>query len=212
MGSSSESLRIAQGVQENLESDANVRLWSQGIFKLSQSTLDGLLAAMRSCDYAVIVLNPEDSAMIRGGKMRVPRDNLVFELGLFLGHLGRERTFFIVPRGEGQLHLPTDLLGITPATYDVEFAKENPVAAVGSACGQIRRAMQRGIDYTRYYLRKYPDLVQQTVFSPMIANSPFVFEKIIESAESEVFPAAQNHYYITFGYSELYCIWTITMV
>jgi predicted nucleotide-binding protein len=39
IGSSAESLDIAYGLQENLEHDGEITVWSQGIFDLSRFTL-----------------------------------------------------------------------------------------------------------------------------------------------------------------------------
>ena len=45
IGSSVESLKIAYAIQEELTHNAEITLWSQGIFKLSNTTLDDLLEA-----------------------------------------------------------------------------------------------------------------------------------------------------------------------
>jgi hypothetical protein len=63
------------------------------------------------------------------------RDNVIFELGLFMGRLGKQRCFFVVPRGKQRLRLPTDLLGVTPADYNDGTA--NLRAALGPATTKI---------------------------------------------------------------------------
>jgi predicted nucleotide-binding protein len=69
---------------------------------------------------------------------------VIFELGLFVGRLSKERSFIIVPRGaEDALHLPTDLLGITPALFDASRQDGNLVAALGPACSKITRALSK---------------------------------------------------------------------
>ncbi|MEY9409888.1 hypothetical protein ABH989_004354 [Bradyrhizobium ottawaense] len=89
------------------------------------------------------MLAPDDVTTIRDATVRTARDNVVFELGLFIGRLGSDRCFLIVPRGLDNLHLPTDLLGLTPATYDSDRQDENLVAALGPACSRIRKAIKR---------------------------------------------------------------------
>jgi len=69
--------------------------------------------------------------------LSVPRDNVVYELGLFSGVLGPERCFFVTPRGSS-IHLPSDLAGITAGDYDPNRSDRNLQAAVGPFCGKVR--------------------------------------------------------------------------
>jgi hypothetical protein len=78
------------------------------------------MKALREFDFAVFVLLPEDPLKINEREAVAVRDNVVFELGLFVGKLGRDRVFFIAPENIAleQLHLPNDLSGINPSRYD----------------------------------------------------------------------------------------------
>src|SRR5262245_19971399 len=125
VGSSSENIRVAQALQQNLQNEADVTIWNQGIFELSRSTLESLIEALGSFDFSIFVFTPDDILQIRGAQYSSTRDNVMFELGLFMGHLGRGRAFFLQPRGIKDFHLLSDLLGMTPATYDPDRLKEN---------------------------------------------------------------------------------------
>lgn len=143
VGSSTEALSITYAVQENLERDAEITVWTQGIFDLSSQTLQALIDALDEFDFATFVLTPDDLIKMRGTERGAARDNVVFELGLFIGRLGRERCFIVVPRGSDDFHLPTDLLGVTPATYEPDRQVDNFAAALGPACNRIRKALER---------------------------------------------------------------------
>jgi predicted nucleotide-binding protein len=140
IGSSTEGLSVARALQAELDHDFETTIWSQGIFGLSATALESLEAALRDFDYAVLVLTPDDLVTKRGEAAPAPRDNVVYEAGLFMGALGRHRTFLVSPR-VSELALPSDLAGITLAQYR-ERTDGNLQAAVGPVATNIRVAIE----------------------------------------------------------------------
>jgi len=83
-----------------------VTIWSQGVFGLSEGTLESLAATLDDFDFAVLVLTPDDLSISRGSSLPAPHDNVLFELGLFMGALGRQRTYILYDR-TAELKLPS---------------------------------------------------------------------------------------------------------
>ena len=98
VGSSSEGLRIARAIQVCLDPVSEVELWTQGIFGLTGGTLESLILALPRFDFAILVLTADDMVVSRGVEKVSARDNVLFELGLFIGSLGRDRTFMLYDR------------------------------------------------------------------------------------------------------------------
>jgi len=140
VGSSTESLSIAYAVQQELDYDAEVTVWTQGVFEPSGTTMLSLLAAAENTDFALFVFAPDDILRIRDKDVNSVRDNVVFELGLFIGKLGLKGVFFLRAR-DSEMHLPSDLLGITPLTFVASRSDGNLRAAVGPACNEVRRVL-----------------------------------------------------------------------
>ena len=138
IASSVEGLKYAKGIQENLDHSAYCTPWSQGFFELSKTTIDSFMSQMEDYDFAIFVFSPDDIATIRDSSVRVVRDNVIFELGLFIGKFGKERCFIVRPR-DMEMHIPSDIIGLTPATYDTKHP--NLIASLGVACSQIERAV-----------------------------------------------------------------------
>lgn len=141
VGSSSEAMDVCRAVQQELGRDFDVTIWDQGVFGLTYSAIDSLRAVLESSDAGVFILTPDDLTESRGQSNFTVRDNVVFELGMFIGHLGRDHTFMLVP-DNSTVRLPSDLLGITAARYDAERFDRLQRAAVGSACTQITQALK----------------------------------------------------------------------
>jgi nicotinamide riboside kinase len=117
-------------------------VWNQGIFELTKTTLESLLDELTNSDFTVFVFTPDDIARIRNVEYQVVRDNITFELGLALGALGRERSFIIQPTLVEPVHLPTDLLGVTVASYEPNRSDHRIRPAIAPACNRIRQAIQ----------------------------------------------------------------------
>ncbi|PZP54902.1 MAG: DNA-binding protein, partial [Delftia acidovorans] len=113
----------------------------QGVFELSKTTIETLSKALEENDFAVFVFSPDDLVRIRSMSTLAVRDNVLFEFGLFIGRLGRDRVYFLLPMA-GELHLPTDLLGITPGRYESQRSDGSMQAATGPVCHQIRTQMK----------------------------------------------------------------------
>ena len=94
-----------------------VKLWADDIFVPSWTNIESLEAELNRADFAVLLLSSDDKVVSRNKAKSAPRDNVILELGLFAGKIGRKRTFMVSPRG-AKLKIPTDLLGVNPVEHD----------------------------------------------------------------------------------------------
>lgn len=142
IASSVEALPVAEAVNVNLDHDLEVTIWKNGTFKLSSSAIDDLVGKSSSVDFALFIFSPDDIASIRNRTEHVVRDNVIFEMGLFVGAIGKSRSFILKPR-DVEMHLPTDLLGVTPADYDASRSDNDLVSATNRACALIKSEVDR---------------------------------------------------------------------
>ena len=135
--SSVEALPIARVVQNSFEHDPFLTtLWTDGVFRATSYTLEALEGAVDDCDFAIAVAHGEDHLQFRGQDWPTPRDNVVFELGLFMGKLGRKRAILMEPR-EDRVKLPSDLSGVTTIPYRYESGRDAS-ASMAPACNRLR--------------------------------------------------------------------------
>lgn len=149
IGSSQKNLRVAGVLADALEASAQVRVWNEGVFGLNQGFLETLLKELEENDFAAFVLGSDDLTRSGDESRPSPRDNVLFESGLFMGVLGRERVFLVYDKGAG-LKIPSDLAGITLASYDGSRMAGEPEAATRSASRLISDAIKAS---------RYPHLV-----------------------------------------------------
>src|SRR6188768_548583 len=119
LGSSGEQERLLQALTRGLQDIADVEPWTT-VFTPGVSTLDRLVELTREVDFAAFIFAQDDwtskgPAPDAAAAQGSPRDNVVFEAGLFGGALGIRRTFILHAHGA---KLPTDLLGLTSIRYD----------------------------------------------------------------------------------------------
>lgn len=142
IGCSTGSLEIAQHIQLGLKhTDATVVIWTDGVFGPSGVPIEDLLSKMRDSDFAVFVFSPDDKVVSKDIEYNAPRDNVIFELGLFMGQLDRKRTF-ILKNHNSDVKVPTDLLGITPLTYHGH--KSGDLSTIlGPVCTELQKVIQQ---------------------------------------------------------------------
>ncbi|HEX3094065.1 MAG TPA: TIR domain-containing protein, partial [Candidatus Angelobacter sp.] len=142
IGSSSEGLLVAETVQAELERICDSVVWTQDVFEINKGALESLLKDLKTADFAILVFTADDNLRIRGRSFKAARDNVVFELGLFTGWLGRERCFILKPRN-ANLRVPTDLAGLKPGEYDGDREDKNFRAAIGPAMREIKNVISK---------------------------------------------------------------------
>lgn len=135
--SSAESLEIARVVQDAFAYDDFLTVvWTDGVFRATNYTLESLEDEVDISDFAIAIAHSDDETHSHGKDWPSPRDNVIFELGLFMGRLGRNRAILMEPRGEG-IKLPSDLAGVTTIPYRYEKGT-NATALMAPACNKLR--------------------------------------------------------------------------
>jgi hypothetical protein len=116
LGSSGKQANLLEAITQGLEDIADVELWTT-TFNPGRSTLDRLVELSQEVDFAAFVFAQDDWTTTDASQSSEasPRDNVVFEAGLFGGALGIRRTFILHAQDS---KLPTDLLGLTAVRYD----------------------------------------------------------------------------------------------
>ncbi len=120
LGSSTKQAKLLDALTRGLEDVCHVEPWTTS-FNPGTTTLERLLELTREVDFAAFVFAQDDwttasppASPAAGSGQAAPRDNVVFEAGLFGGALGMRRTFILHASGS---KLPTDLLGLTCIRY-----------------------------------------------------------------------------------------------
>ncbi|MGB7159714.1 MAG: TIR domain-containing protein [Tepidisphaeraceae bacterium] len=141
LGSSGKQAKLLQALTRGLEDVAHVEPWTTS-FNPGTTTLERLLELTREMDFAAFVFAQDDwttntpaaePAPTPG--QASPRDNVVFEAGLFGGVLGMRRTFILHASGA---KIPTDLLGLTCVRYDGSTS----VAVIKVVCEKLCKAIE----------------------------------------------------------------------
>src|SRR5690349_7480496 len=113
IGSSAEAVKekIVEYVESKLSTFADCRAWTlNDVFSPNnQGTLDTLIKEAISSDFGLFIATSDDLVLSRDSILNSVRDNVLFEFALFLGILGKNKTFLLVEEG---VTLPSDLKGV----------------------------------------------------------------------------------------------------
>jgi predicted nucleotide-binding protein len=167
IGSSSEYVEIMHKIADNLTKENNfmVKSWDNSdIFWPGDETLDAIRRQVYLSDFAILVVSPDDEIIKRSQYGSVPRDNVIFELGLFMGMLGPNRSFCLsvtikTKNTENEVFIPSDLKGVTriPITIEKNKYKKNDREIV-NACNTITKAIKNEIDIAKDRITLSPRL------------------------------------------------------
>lgn len=117
IASSSDQIGVATRIAAALKepSEWTIHVWDKS-FRFSDSYIESLENELELADFAVVVLTGDDAANVHKTAVVLPRDNVIFELGLFIGRLGRSRCFFFVDAESGT-KIASDLSGVKPVSF-----------------------------------------------------------------------------------------------
>lgn len=147
IGSSTKGLLVAAKVKQNLESVGDCYLWNnREVWENNLSTFDNLIQMTAFFDFGVFVATEDDLTYTNGRIVVEPRDNVILEMALFTGALGKDKSFLIVQEG---LKLPSDFDGIYQPRFDISNFE-----SISSVCKKIAQEITE--QYNHGYLSLYP--------------------------------------------------------
>jgi len=132
--------RIKASLEEALGEKAVIDLW-RSKFDASETAIESLEGVAEEADFAVVVMRGDDITVSRNNEAVTPRDNLVFEMGLFMGALGRNRSFIARDLKE-QLKLPTDIFDLTVLPFATS-SPEELTTSLRDGCARLAQQIER---------------------------------------------------------------------
>ena len=121
VGSSGARSFVAEALKARLQPriKGEVRVWSsKDIFEPSSNTLQRLIDHSKQCDFGIFIFGADDKVKSKGENFAAPRDNVVFEGGMFTSSCGICRTIFVCEKN-AKLKVPSDLSGVTYLEFGV---------------------------------------------------------------------------------------------
>lgn len=147
IGSSKSGYSIAEKVKANLTTVGDCFLWQDpDVWEPNRSTFDNLLRMARYFDFGVFVATADDLTLTNDKLVIEPRDNVILEMSLFLGSMGRDKSFLLVEDG---IKLPSDFNGIYMPRY-----KCDDDTTISNACKEYANKMEE--HYKLGHLSLYP--------------------------------------------------------
>ena len=145
IGSSTKNIAHANAIKELLGAEFVAQVWNEDhVFRLGTATIEQLEEHVRYYDFGIFVMLPDDRLTRGNIDAMVPRDNVVFEAGLFTGKLSRARALIVSGIGS-QVVLPTDLNGLTTLPVDFNAALPDSLRdAVRKAAEHMTRVFGEG--------------------------------------------------------------------
>jgi predicted nucleotide-binding protein len=145
IGSSTDGLKYAKAIKSVIENEEitsyHVDLWVDVFGSDNSTNIEVLEKSIDQYKYSIFVFSPDDTIRMSNNdeEKKIPRDNCIFEYGLFMGKNGRPCTFFIVPTDWKGLRIISDTDGMNRFPYT---DNENKDSAVRTSCDKIMEAIK----------------------------------------------------------------------
>ena len=141
IGSSKEGMKYAKIIEEQLKDIVrSVKWFDENVFKPNRGTLDDLIKQAKLSDFALLIATKDDVTINieRDSKRETPRDNVIFEFGLFLGATSIDRAFLFTQK---KADLPSDFNGVSVFTFD-EDANPGEYEHIDSVISRLARSIE----------------------------------------------------------------------
>lgn len=182
IASSVEGLKIAESIKAGLEhSSVRAEIWTQGVFKANGYPLQQLEDAMDNYDFGLFVMTPDDIVERRGEEFKVARDNVLLELGMFIGFYGKEYCFILAPRGDTSPKMPSDMTGFQTLDYDPEWAIDNIDASLGTACRNLKIGIEQKVKEDYEAENNQTDVVTKNTEQPLSGDEHAVLDILFQA-------------------------------
>ncbi|ACT92614.1 STING domain-containing protein [Dyadobacter fermentans] len=142
IGSSREGLPKAKLLKGYLSGVADCQIWNEDFFENNKSSFESLSQSSTLFDFAILLASADDVVLKRDNLEISARDNVLFEFGLYVGRLGRNRAFFVKEKG---LNLPSDLYGITLSEFDFGSNFEDVSNGIGKRIVDLWQTFELGL-------------------------------------------------------------------
>jgi len=150
IGSSSEELDLANAAKAILEFEKefevtvwNEQMWDRAVFKLNNNYLNDLIRATLQFDFGILIGTKDDKVEVRGEEYLQPRDNILFELGLFIGRLGLNNCAFLIDQ---DIKVLSDIKGVSLARFE-RGEMDTFTSAINQVKSLFKSQMDAGINF-----------------------------------------------------------------
>lgn len=184
IGSSSLGLQTARDIQNRLIDATEPTVWKDEDWFL-KGTLEQLMNILTEYNFGIFILRPDDVVEIKGELLKATRDNVLLEIGLFIGRHGRERVF-IVSQDDKDLRIASDLLGINFANYSADSDSQLTVA-----CNNIRDRIKE------IWAQDRKRATAETEINPLTYEAGILY-RILNAASSPQYKAIDSDLLKTF--------------
>lgn len=179
VGSSSESSKYITTIEELLKDTVEVNAWNKRVFNPALGNyLTDIIKGIEKSNCALFVFASDDKRVMRGNETFVTRDNVIFETGIAIGLLGKQRVFIIAEDGTV---LPKDLDGLTvfKISPDATGNFEQSLKFETLRLKETIHSLKDDIEKSPVYLNEYiPERIKQGVLnaktiyaiSPMLSS------------------------------------------